>query len=89
MGRLCGADQREAHQNRQDRACQVPFALWSCFPMQFLDRWQANRRSVAILPSALVRELVCSVPVGRFSLQWVLRPECRSLVFRLAEQEPE
>jgi len=34
------------------------------------------------LPSALVIEHVCSVPVGGFSLQWVLQPEGRSLVFR-------
>ena len=69
--------------------CQIPLALWSCLPLHFLDRWQAHRRSVAILPSALVREPVGSVPVGRFSLQWVLPPVCRSLVVRLANQEPD
>jgi len=25
---------------------------------------------------------ICSVPVGRFSFQWALQPECRSLGFR-------
>jgi hypothetical protein len=48
-----------------------------------------HRRSVAILPSALLIEHICSVPVGRFSFQWVLQPGCRSLTFRQADQEPE
>jgi hypothetical protein len=94
LGRMLGADQREAHPYQQDRAFHSlesvnPSALWSCFSLHFLHRWQANRRSVAILPSALVIEHLCSVPVGRFSFQWVLPPEYRSLLFRLAEQEPE
>jgi hypothetical protein len=45
-----------------------------------------HRRSVAILPSALLIEHLCSVPVGRFSFQWVLQPGCRSLMFRQADQ---
>ena len=91
---MLGADQREAHQLRQDRAFDFlesvnTFALWSDFSLHFLHRSQAIRRSVATLPSALVIEPICSVPVGRFSFQWVLPPEYRSLLFRGAEQEPE
>jgi hypothetical protein len=55
----------------------------------FVFRFRDHRRSVAILPSALLIEHICSVPVGRFSFQWVLQPECRSLTFRQADQEPE
>ena len=45
--------------------------------------------SVAILPSALLVEHIGSVPVGRFSFQWVLQPECRLSGSAWRTREPE
>src|ERR1700719_1623221 len=64
--------------------CHAPLVLLSRFHPPFLYRLQDHRRSVAILPSALLLSMICSVPVGRFSFQWVLPPVSRSLGFRVS-----
>ena len=52
----------------------------------------ASKTTADLSPSFHPHSLLsmfCSVPVGRFSFQWVLPPVSRSLVFRITDQEPE